>query len=92
MKSMLVSMAVVLTFYASSAASAEFPKTGSAEYDTYYVANTMAKITEPAPGQSLTRLGSPGMSKEKARSTTCLFAASFTGAWWRDKSPQRELR
>jgi hypothetical protein len=20
--------------------------------------------------------------KEKARSTTCLFAASFTGAWW----------
>src|SRR5262245_51086508 len=29
-----------------------------------------------------TRLESPEMSKEKARSMTCLFAVSFTGAWW----------
>jgi hypothetical protein len=44
MKSMLASMAVVLTFCAAPAVSAEFPKTGSAEYDTYYVDNTLAKI------------------------------------------------
>src|SRR6478735_2815556 len=44
MKSMLASMAVVLTFCASPAAAAEFPKTGSAEYDTYYVDNPVAKI------------------------------------------------
>ena len=44
MKLMLASMAVVLTFCASPAVSAEFPKTGSAEYDTYYVENPLAKI------------------------------------------------
>src|SRR4026207_1062944 len=44
MKSMLASMAVVLMCCASPASSAEFPKTGSAEYDTYYVDNTLAKI------------------------------------------------
>jgi hypothetical protein len=44
MKSMLASMAVVLTFCAAPAAAAEFPKTGSAEYDTYYVDNVLAKI------------------------------------------------
>ena len=44
MKSMLASMAVVVTFCAAPAAAAEFPKTGSAEYDTYYVDNTVAKI------------------------------------------------
>ena len=44
MKSMLVSMAVVLMFCASPASSAEFPKTGEAEYDTYYVDNVVAKI------------------------------------------------
>jgi hypothetical protein len=44
MKSMIVSMAVVLTLCAVPAAAAEFPKTGSAEYDTYYVENTVAKI------------------------------------------------
>ena len=43
MKSMLASMAVVLTFCATPAAAGEFPKTGSAEYDTYYVGNTMEK-------------------------------------------------
>ena len=44
MKSMLASSAVVLMFCAAPAVSAEFPKTGSAEYDTYYVDNTLAKI------------------------------------------------
>ena len=44
MKSMLASMAVVLTFCAAPAAAAEFPKTGSAEYDTYYTYDTVAKI------------------------------------------------
>ena len=81
MKSMLASMAVVLTFCAAPAAAAEFPKTGSAEYDTYYVDNTLAKIDSGAgTGASLTALESPGMSKEKVRSMTCLFAASITGA------------
>ena len=48
MKSMLASMAVVLKFWAAPAAAAEFPKTGSAEYDTYYVDNTVAKIDSGA--------------------------------------------
>jgi hypothetical protein len=44
MKSMLASMAVVLMFCAAPAVSAEFPKTGEAEFDTYYVDNVVAKI------------------------------------------------
>jgi len=48
MKSMLASMAVVLTFCAAPAAAAEFPKTGSAEYDTYYTDNTVEKIDSGA--------------------------------------------
>ena len=48
MKSMLASMAVVLTFCAVPTAAAEFPKTGSAEYDTYFVDNTVAKIDSGA--------------------------------------------
>ena len=44
MKSILASMAVVLTFYAAPAISAKFPKTGEAEYETYYVDNPVAKI------------------------------------------------
>ena len=48
MKSMLASMAVVLTFCAAPAVSAEFPKTGEAEYDTYYVDNPVAKIDSGA--------------------------------------------
>ena len=48
MKSMLASMAVVLTCCAAPAAAAEFPKTGEAEYDTYYVANPVAKIDSGA--------------------------------------------
>ena len=83
MKSMLASMAVVLTFCAAPAAAAEFPKTGSVEYDTYYVDNTVAKIDSGAgTGVIGKRLELPGMSKEKARSTTCLFAASITRRRW----------
>jgi len=79
MKSMLVSMVVVPMFCASPASSAEFPKTGEAEYDTYYVGNPVAKIDSGVgTGPFLTRLESTGMSKEKARSTTCLFAACTT--------------
>ena len=48
MKSMLASTAVVLTFWAVPAASAEFPKTGSAEYDTYYVDTVVAQIDSGA--------------------------------------------
>ena len=44
MKSMLTSMAIILTFCAAPAMSAEFPKTGEAEYDTYYVDHPVAKI------------------------------------------------
>jgi hypothetical protein len=44
MKSMLASMAITLAFSAVPAVSAEFPKTGEAEYDTYYVGNFVAKI------------------------------------------------
>src|SRR5262245_35759131 len=48
MQSMLASMAVVLTLCAAPAISAEFPKTGEAEYDTYYVGNPVAKIDSGA--------------------------------------------
>ena len=48
MKSMLASMPVVLTFCAAPAAAAEFPKTGSAEYYTYYVDNVVAQIESGA--------------------------------------------
>ncbi len=44
MKSMLASMAVVLTFCAAPAVSAEFPKTGEAEYVAYCVDKPVAKI------------------------------------------------
>jgi hypothetical protein len=48
MKSMLASTAVVVTFCATPAVSAEFPKTGEAEYDSYYVDNVLAKIDSKA--------------------------------------------
>jgi hypothetical protein len=49
MKSMmLASMTAVVTFWAAPAASAEFRKTGRAEYDTYYVDNVLAKIDSGA--------------------------------------------
>src|SRR5262245_47255247 len=40
--------AVALTFCAAPAVSAEFPKTGEAEYNTYYVNNVVAKIDSGA--------------------------------------------
>jgi hypothetical protein len=48
MKSMLMSTAVIVTFCAAPAVSAEFPKTGEAEYDSYYVDNVLAKIDSEA--------------------------------------------
>ena len=49
MKSMmLASMTVIVMFWAVRAVSAEFPKTGEAEYDTYYVDNVLAKIDSGA--------------------------------------------
>jgi hypothetical protein len=44
MKSMLAWIGVVVMFSAAPAVSAEFPKTGEAAYDTYYVDNPVAKI------------------------------------------------
>jgi hypothetical protein len=44
MKSMLALMAVALTLYAAPVLSAEFPKTGEAEYVAYCVDNPVAKI------------------------------------------------
>jgi hypothetical protein len=44
MRATLAAIAVALTFYAAPARSAEFPKSGEAEYDTYYVFNTLAEI------------------------------------------------
>ena len=83
MKSMLASMAIVLTFCASPAAAAEFPKTGSAEYDTYYVDNTVAKIDSGAgTGAIVDSTGITRNVKGQGRSTTCLFAASITRARW----------
>jgi hypothetical protein len=38
------SAAVALVLATASAGAADFPKTGNAEYDTYYVFNTVAKI------------------------------------------------
>jgi hypothetical protein len=48
MKSMLASIAVAITFFAAPAVSAEFPKTGEAEYDTYYIDNVLQKIDSEA--------------------------------------------
>ena len=48
MKSLLASMTVVLAFWAAPALSAEFPKTGEAEYDTYYVGNPVAEFDSGA--------------------------------------------
>jgi hypothetical protein len=48
MKSTLASIAVALTLWAAPAGSAEFPKTGQAEYDTYYVLDTLSEIDSGA--------------------------------------------
>ena len=82
MKSKFALTAVVVTVCAAPAVSAEFPKTGEAECDSYYVDNVLAKIdSEAGTGESLRKLESPAMLKEKAHSMTCLFAAFITGAW-----------
>jgi hypothetical protein len=61
MKSMLASMAIIFTFCAAPAVSAEFPKTGEAEYDTYYVDNVVAKIdSEAATGTIVDNAGITG--------------------------------
>ena len=66
MKSMFASMAVVLTFCATPPASAEFPKTGEAEYDTYYVDNTVAKIdSEMARGLLLKQFNHPECQRRR---------------------------
>jgi hypothetical protein len=44
MKLMFASMAVAFTFCTAPAVCAEFPKSGEAEYDTYYVGNPVAKF------------------------------------------------
>src|SRR5262245_36826495 len=83
MKTTLASMAVVVTFCAAPAVSAEFPKTGSAEYDTYYVDNPLAKIDSGVgTGTVVDETGITRNAKEKARSMTCLFTASITVASW----------
>lgn len=82
MKSLLASMALVFAFWTAEAAAAEFPKTGEAEYDTYYVYKTAAKIDSGAGmGLIVDVTGITRMSKAKARSMTCRCAASDTRAW-----------
>jgi hypothetical protein len=83
MKSMLVSMAVVLTLCAVPAAAAEFPKTGSAEY-TYYVDNTVAKIDSGAGTGSI--VDSTGITRNVKgegpfhdMSVRCLYHQSAVG-------------
>jgi hypothetical protein len=84
MKSMLVSMAVLITFCASPAAAAEFPKTGSAEYDTYYVETTVAKIDSGAGTGSI--IDSTGITRNVKgegpfhdMSVRCLYHLSSVG-------------
>jgi hypothetical protein len=48
MKTMFASMAAAVTFCTAPALSAEFPKTGEAEYDTYYIDNVLQKIDSEA--------------------------------------------
>src|SRR5262249_57058779 len=74
MKSMLASMAVVVTFCAAPALSAEFPKTGEAEYDTYYVDNVVAKIDGGAGTGS--RRFARWRRQSPTRSSTLLVCAS----------------
>jgi hypothetical protein len=48
MKSTLTSMTLALMFCATPALAAEFPKTGEAEYDTYYIDTVVSKIDSGA--------------------------------------------
>ena len=94
MKSMLASMAVVLTFCAAPAVAAEFPKTGSAEYDTYYVENDVAKIDSGAGTGAIVDITGitrnvKGEGPFHDMSVRCLGSPELGG---RGISLQRELR
>jgi hypothetical protein len=83
MNSMLASIAIVLTFYANPAASAEFPKTGEAEYDTFYVDNPIAKIDSGAgTGAIVDVTGITRNIKGEGPFIICRFAAWDSRAWW----------
>ena len=84
MKSTFASMAVLLTFCAAPAAAAEFPKTGSAEYDTYYADNTVAKIDSGVGSGSI--VDSTGITRNVKgegpfhdMSVRCLYHQSLVG-------------
>ena len=89
MKSMLASMAIVLTFCAAPAAAAEFPKTGEAEYDTIPVAkiDSGAGTGTIVDNTGITR-NLKGEGPFHHMSVRCL--AHRLGG--RDISPQWELR
>jgi hypothetical protein len=85
MKSMLASTAVVVTFCAAPAVSAEFPKTGEAEYDSYYVDNVLAKIdSEAGTGGIVEETGITRNIKGEGpfhdMSVRCLYHWSLVGA------------
>ena len=85
MKSMVASIAVVITFTAAPAVSAEFPKTGEAEYDSYYVDNVLAKIdSEAGTGGIVEETGITRNVKGEGpfhdMSVRCLYHWSLVGA------------
>jgi hypothetical protein len=85
MKSMLASTAVKVTFCAAPAVSAEFPKTGEAEYDSYYVDNVLAKIdSEAGTGGIVEETGITRNVKGEGpfhdMSVRCLYHWSLVGA------------
>ena len=85
MKLMLASTAVVVTFCAAPAVSAEFPKTGEAEYDSYYVDNVLAKIdSEAGTGGIVEETGITRNIKGEGpfhdMSVRCLYHWSLVGA------------
>jgi hypothetical protein len=77
--------AVVVTFCAIPAVSAEFPKTGEAEYDSYYVDNVLAKIdSEAGTGGIVEETGITRNVKGEGpfhdMSVRCLYHWSLAGA------------
>jgi len=85
MKSMLASTAVVVTFCATPTGSAEFPKTGEAEYDSYYVDNVLARIdSEAGTGGIVEETGITRNVKGEGpfhdMSVRCLYHSSLVGA------------
>jgi hypothetical protein len=85
MKSMLASTAVIVTFCVAPAVSAEFPKTGEAEYDSYYVDNVLAKIdSEAGTGGIVEETGITRNVKGEGpfhdMSVRCLYHWSLVGA------------